>query len=347
MAGIERPGAGVRPAAGGVGYRSSSPSPRRRRGPLGNASPAETCLPYLGRDVRIVVESVGEPAPAARLDGETLVVSVRRRALRRRTPRPGTRCRPVTGTVSRAEELLPATVDRWLPRAVYYRPVKHPSQGCSSGWGTPSCRTPSTSTCRGSGTRAGRGCSFGDQKTLWGSCAYDGTIRINWRTAMLEPALIDYIVVHELAHIDVRNHSEDFWELADALSCREWKACADACERWSGRCPGGRRTDRSENTTYGGETGLNQALLHPRQTPRPRGRLQRTRPRRISNPQDGRRTRWGKFLRADGLHALTPRVAGRAHRIRRQDRGRPAAYQGGRVPTRTPSRPGPRSPTTR
>ena len=50
-----------------------------------------------------------------------------------------------------------------------------------------------------------------DQRRRWGSCAPDGTLRFNWRVMMLEPALIEYIVVHELAHLTVRNHSPDFW----------------------------------------------------------------------------------------------------------------------------------------
>lgn len=50
-----------------------------------------------------------------------------------------------------------------------------------------------------------------NQKRQWGSCAQDGTLRFNWRLVMLEPSLIDYVVVHELLHIRVRNHSQDFW----------------------------------------------------------------------------------------------------------------------------------------
>ena len=42
------------------------------------------------------------------------------------------------------------------------------------------------------------------------------TIRINWRIIMLEPALIEYIVVHELAHLSVRNHSPDFKALVSS-----------------------------------------------------------------------------------------------------------------------------------
>ena len=56
-----------------------------------------------------------------------------------------------------------------------------------------------------------------DQRSRWGSCASDGTLRFNWRVMMLEPALIDYVVVHELAHLTVMNHSKEFWGLVSAV----------------------------------------------------------------------------------------------------------------------------------
>ena len=52
-----------------------------------------------------------------------------------------------------------------------------------------------------------------DQRLRWGSCAPDGTLRFNWRTAMLPTRLIEYVVVHELAHLRLKNHSPDFWGL--------------------------------------------------------------------------------------------------------------------------------------
>lgn len=51
-----------------------------------------------------------------------------------------------------------------------------------------------------------------NQKNRWASCAPDGTLRFNWRTVMVAPALIDYIVAHELIHLDIRNHSAAFWK---------------------------------------------------------------------------------------------------------------------------------------
>ena len=50
-----------------------------------------------------------------------------------------------------------------------------------------------------------------DQRRRWGSCAADGTLRFNWRVMMLDPSLIEYIVVHELAHLSHMNHSREYW----------------------------------------------------------------------------------------------------------------------------------------
>ena len=58
---------------------------------------------------------------------------------------------------------------------------------------------------------------IGNQRSFWGSCSPDGTLRFSWRTMMLEPALIDYIVVHELAHLEVMNHSKAFWAVVSKV----------------------------------------------------------------------------------------------------------------------------------
>lgn len=49
------------------------------------------------------------------------------------------------------------------------------------------------------------------QRKRWGSCSADGTLRINWRIVMAPADLADYVLVHELAHVRVKNHSSDFW----------------------------------------------------------------------------------------------------------------------------------------
>lgn len=47
--------------------------------------------------------------------------------------------------------------------------------------------------------------------TRWGSASTSGAIRLNWRLMHLSPALVDYVVVHELAHLRVMDHSPRFW----------------------------------------------------------------------------------------------------------------------------------------
>lgn len=51
----------------------------------------------------------------------------------------------------------------------------------------------------------------------WGSCSAQRHIRLNWRLIHLDPALIDYVVAHEVAHLAHMNHSPDFWAQVDTL----------------------------------------------------------------------------------------------------------------------------------
>lgn len=48
--------------------------------------------------------------------------------------------------------------------------------------------------------------------TRWGSAKSDGSIRLNWRLMHYRPAIIDYVVAHELAHLREMNHSPRFWD---------------------------------------------------------------------------------------------------------------------------------------
>jgi predicted metal-dependent hydrolase len=45
----------------------------------------------------------------------------------------------------------------------------------------------------------------------WGSCDAAGNVRINWRTIQVAPRLIDYVLAHELVHLEHRRHDADFW----------------------------------------------------------------------------------------------------------------------------------------
>jgi len=48
-------------------------------------------------------------------------------------------------------------------------------------------------------------------RTRWGSCSARGTLSFAWRLVMAPVPVIDYVVVHELVHLQVKNHSKKFW----------------------------------------------------------------------------------------------------------------------------------------
>jgi predicted metal-dependent hydrolase len=56
---------------------------------------------------------------------------------------------------------------------------------------------------------------IGAQRTLWGSCSPSGCLSFNWRLVLAPPAVLEYVVAHELCHLQVLDHSPRFWRLVD------------------------------------------------------------------------------------------------------------------------------------
>ena len=54
-----------------------------------------------------------------------------------------------------------------------------------------------------------------NQKTRWGSCSAKNNISLNMKLLLLPEELRDYVILHELVHTQIKNHSSEFWETLD------------------------------------------------------------------------------------------------------------------------------------
>lgn len=66
-----------------------------------------------------------------------------------------------------------------------------------------------------------------DQKKRWGSCTYNNELLFNLRCVMAPLEALDYVVVHEMCHMQHKNHSKDFWQAVESIlpnykSSKEW-----------------------------------------------------------------------------------------------------------------------------
>ena len=69
--------------------------------------------------------------------------------------------------------------------------------------------------------------SIRDQRSRWGSASRRGTLSFSWRLVLCPPDILDYVAVHELAHLRYAGHGERFWALV-----RRHVPAADHYRRW-------------------------------------------------------------------------------------------------------------------
>ena len=139
-------------------------------------------IPYLGRDLKLVRRENHSEVDSVTLEGNTLAVS--------------------HGLFKNG--ILELALEQWY-RGEAARLINGKVDRLSSQMGTHCKRV----VIRG-------------QKTRWGSCSHKKNLSFNWKLIMAPEPVIDYVVVHELAHLKEMNHSGRFWELV-AQHCHKWR----------------------------------------------------------------------------------------------------------------------------
>jgi predicted metal-dependent hydrolase len=78
--------------------------------------------------------------------------------------------------------------------------------------------------------------SLSSAGTRWGTAKSDGSIRLNWRLVHFRMSVIDYVVVHELSHLRVMDHSPRFWSTVESImpdyAALRGQLKDDAIPRW-------------------------------------------------------------------------------------------------------------------
>ncbi len=75
--------------------------------------------------------------------------------------------------------------------------------------------------CRQAGTSYSR-LTIRGQRTRWASCSPDGAMSFNWRLLLAPEPVLDYVVWHEVCHLEVMDHSPQFWSLL-ASRCPDYR----------------------------------------------------------------------------------------------------------------------------
>jgi predicted metal-dependent hydrolase len=189
-----------------------------RRFPLREVEPfVEEKREWIERTLRRLRETEAE-LPAARLEdggfvpylGESLRLSVR--------VEPGRRREHVARRGDELRVALPADADRLLPAdGALLEALER--------WYRKRARAEVAPRLDAACARAGTSYTslqIRGQRTRWASCSSTGAMSFNWRLLLAPAEILDYVVEHEVAHLELLDHSPRFWRLL-ASRCPEWR----------------------------------------------------------------------------------------------------------------------------
>ncbi|WAC74659.1 SprT family zinc-dependent metalloprotease [Roseateles sp. SL47] len=163
---------------------------RARRTQAARVNWGDGCsLPFLGEPLIVVLNpsQTGARLDEGRTDAQGTLSTVPRRMLYLGLPQHAT------------PDQIRDTVQAWLQRQ-------------AKAWFEPRCRHFAAQL----GVTM-TGLRLSSAQTRWGSANADGVIRLNWRLIHFSPALIDYVVAHELSHLLEMNHSPRFWAVVRSV----------------------------------------------------------------------------------------------------------------------------------
>lgn len=160
----------------------------RERAQQEPATPVAWChgteVRFLGQPLRLWVVTPGQPLPTGSTDGQDLL--------------------PLHLPPEASEQQVREAAQAWFKqqaRVHFEQRLQHYAPLLGVQW---------------------RRLSLSNARTRWGSAGSDGHIRLNWRLIHWPPRQIDYVVVHELAHLRVMDHSPRFWDtVAEVLP--DWR----------------------------------------------------------------------------------------------------------------------------
>jgi hypothetical protein len=76
-----------------------------------------------------------------------------------------------------------------------------------------------------------KGLTIRGQRTRWASCSSNGGMSFNWRLLLAPEAVLDYVIEHEVCHLEVMDHSPRFWALLESRS-PGWREHAEWLRRY-------------------------------------------------------------------------------------------------------------------